>query len=412
MSSKIIRFKFRVADVLTNVTSAVLSDPADTPTYGVKRDDTGATVVAAGVSMGDPVSTGIYSYTFDDPAGYTGPYTAWIKILYAGATYHFERNIAQTASVSVGGMTVSYTELKERVGRGIFGIRTGFSDEQLDDINDSIRSGLLEVYGAHPWSFLRPVEPISTVAPVTDGAITIASGVVTLTGDGYTFPTWAADGILDGIYRVDSYDNTTQITLEDTSITVAASSTYSLARAEYDLPPAFDAFDEEFLTFEPEQSDCYPPIPIVHESRLRERRQHYEYNGRPVRAATRTVEFDSSVGSRKKLVFYPTPDAVYLLNGRMRLRPVMIDDSATYPIGSELMSELLYVACRKAAELSLEEREGPYAKQYVTLLGQAIRADLEGSSPKTLGPDRGGERTRYRTHVHQVGPITFNNEQM
>lgn len=87
MATKTLEIKFKVDGVLTNATSALLSDP--TGTFGVKRNDTNAVVVADGTAMTN-AATGIYRYTFTKPAdGLT--YTWWAEILYAGSTYRFER---------------------------------------------------------------------------------------------------------------------------------------------------------------------------------------------------------------------------------------------------------------------------------------------------------------------------------
>jgi hypothetical protein len=45
----LLRFTTKIAGVLADVTSVVLSDP--TGTYGIKRNDTGATVIAANTAM-------------------------------------------------------------------------------------------------------------------------------------------------------------------------------------------------------------------------------------------------------------------------------------------------------------------------------------------------------------------------
>jgi hypothetical protein len=59
-----VRFTIIVNGVLTDPTSIVLSDP--TGICGVKRNDTGAVVVAGGTAMAQ-VATGIYEHQFDDP---------------------------------------------------------------------------------------------------------------------------------------------------------------------------------------------------------------------------------------------------------------------------------------------------------------------------------------------------------
>tara|TARA_Y100000310_G_scaffold149860_1_gene149245 strand:+ start:401 stop:1282 length:882 start_codon:yes stop_codon:yes gene_type:complete len=90
MSQTTIVKRFRVDNVLTTATSAKLS--ADDASYGVKRTDTGAVVVADDTSMTE-ISTGIYAYTFTDPADdLTYQYST--EFVYGGETYHMVANIA------------------------------------------------------------------------------------------------------------------------------------------------------------------------------------------------------------------------------------------------------------------------------------------------------------------------------
>lgn len=87
--SVILRRTWKVEGVLTDATSVVLTDPAGT--IGVKRNDTGAVIVAAGVVM-TRISVGTYEYTFTEPAlGLT--YTAYEQVVYGGATHNFEVDI-------------------------------------------------------------------------------------------------------------------------------------------------------------------------------------------------------------------------------------------------------------------------------------------------------------------------------
>ncbi|NLF33255.1 MAG: phage head-tail connector protein [Planctomycetes bacterium] len=70
--------------------TVVLSDA--TGTYGVKRNDTDAVVVADGTAMTD-AGAGRYTYTFDDPAADL-TYTAAIEYAYDGETYRQTGTIA------------------------------------------------------------------------------------------------------------------------------------------------------------------------------------------------------------------------------------------------------------------------------------------------------------------------------
>lgn len=312
-------------------------------------------------------------------------------------------------------LTVSYATLLERVGHFLFGIRSSYSADQTSDIEECIEDGLHDVYAAHPWSFLRPITEVTTTAPYATGTITVASGVVTLSGG--TFPTWAAVGILkivDDYYDVDTYDSGSQITLEDTSVTVASASAYELGRAEYDLPSTFEAISgDSDLHYEPGQADFYPPVKQRHDSHIRRAKQNDPYTDRPCYYSVRTVEFDPTVGSRKRIAFYPTPDAAYVLKVPMILRPTMIDATNLYPLGGETLAKLITESCLAAAERNYDENTGKHTERFEQMLPLAIAADLEKSSPTSLGPDM-PKVHQYRNWEHEywsrslrIGTITL-----
>lgn len=315
---------------------------------------------------------------------------------------------------------VTYSILQERVGHYLFGIRSSFSSDQQDDIEDCLNDGLRRVYGAHDWSFLRPVADVSTTAPYATGTITIASGVVTLTGG--TFPSWAASGVLevnDNYYSVDSRDSNTQITLDDTSVTDATASTYRLARPEIELDAAFDAVaNDSDLTYYPSPDYWYPPVKWRHDATIRQLEGNNPEFDRPVFYSVRTVTFDPTVGSRKVLAMYPTPDQAYTLRVPMILRPVLLDSTNIYAIGGEVLSQVMLEACLAAAEHNYEEREHVHEKRFMELIGMAIQADQERSSPTSLGPDI-GDRGRfgvvdyaYRLREQRIGGLTLDGDSL
>ncbi len=287
-------------------------------------------------------------------------------------------------------LTVSYTNLVERVGRESFGQRTALSDSDVLDIDDIIRDGLRRVYASHDWSFFKPIEDVTTTAPYTTGTVAVVDGVVALTLDG-TFPSWAADGILkvsNSYYSVNTRGGDNEVTLDDLTVDVDALTTYSLARPEIALASAFEAVTgDSALTYYPDQNELYPAVEQRHDQQIRKFQMNNPYFDRPVYYSVRTVEFDPTVGSRKRLAFYPTPDAAYVLRVPMTLRPTMIDSSNLYPVGGETLSAVITEACMAAAEHNLDDGEGVHEKRFLELLPAAIRADQEKSSPTTLGPD-------------------------
>ena len=485
MATRLITQTWKVADVLTNVTTAKMSDP--TGTYGIKRNDLSAATVSGGtlanpvvittsgahglsdgqmvnflsmVGMTDleglnyyakvtgyssttyalyqeaaltntvdgtgfagaatggtatpaevadgtamtKVSTGTYQYSFTDTVNLA--YTAYVEFVYSGSTYHIEVDLA--ARAATGGMVSSYSSLLERVGHFLFGIRSGYSSDQTTDIEECIQDGIRDVHAAHTWSFFRPVKEITTTAPYSTGTITVASGVVTLSGG--TFPSWAAVGVLkldNEYYDVDTRDGDTQVTLEDTSVTEADASSYELGRPEYDLPTTFEAIEGD-LTYEPGQSDFYPPVRQKHDGEIRRLRQDDPYHDRPIYYGIRTVEFDPTVGSRRRLTLYPTPDAAYVLKARMKLRATMIDAVNQYPVGGETLAQLFTEACLAAAERNYDEENKRHTERYNDLLPLAIRDDLEMTSPTSLGADAPrGENADTISRSVRMGDVTL-----
>jgi hypothetical protein len=411
MATRIIVKEFFVEGVLTNVTSAKLSDP--TGTFGVKRNDTSAVVVADGTNMTNS-ATGVYEYSFDDVQDVA--YTGYVEFVYAGNTFHFEVDLAARADTGV--MVSSYSSLLERVGHFLFGIRTGFSSDQTTDIEECIKDGLRDVYSAHDWSFFKPVENITTTAPYATGTVTIAAGVVTLTGG--TFPSWAATGLLkvsNSYYSIASRDGDTQITLDDTSVTVAAASAFELGRPEIPLDDNFEAVaNDSDLTYYPDQNNLYPPVRQRHDQWIRTMQQDDPYYYRPCYYSVRTVEFDPTVGSRKRLAFYPTPDAAYVLRVPMILRPTMIDVTNQYPVGGETLAQVITEACLAAAERNYDEQSKEHTRRFQEMLPLAIRADLERSSPTSLGGDVGDRYhagvfdTDYWARSVRMGSLTLDGE--
>ena len=315
-------------------------------------------------------------------------------------------------------LTISYTSLVERLGREFFGQRTSLSDSEVLDCDDFIRDGLRRVYAAHDWSFFKPIEDITTTAPYTTGTITVVDGVVTLSGG--TFPSWADYGILKvstNYYSVGTRDGDTQVTLDDTTVDVDAGTSYSLGRPEIALASTFEAVaNDSALTYYPDQNELYPAVEQRHDQAIRKKQMDDPYFDRPVYYSVRTVEFDPTTGSRKRLALYPTPDAAYVLRVPMILRPTMIDATNLYPVGGETLAAVIQEACMAAAEHNLDDGEGVHEKRFLELLPAAIRADQEKSSPTSLGGDapREGRRTTsdYWARSSRIGAVSLDGTEI
>ena len=151
-----INIEHEVDGVLTTPTSIVLADRAGT--YGVKRNDTAATVVNAGTAM-TAQSTGVYYHTFADPANDL-TYTYWIKIVYDGTTTFSEGTIQGATSTGSGVNQHSFAGLYQRLGRYLFN-STAPTGADLTLCKEIVNDGLLDYYGQADWSFFQVAATIS-----------------------------------------------------------------------------------------------------------------------------------------------------------------------------------------------------------------------------------------------------------
>lgn len=317
-------------------------------------------------------------------------------------------------------MVASYSSLFERVLHYLFGIRTGASADQTDDVEDCIKDGLRRVYASHEWSFFRPIEDVTTTPPYTTGTIAVVDGVVTLTAG--TFPSWAADGTLkasNSYYSIASRAPT-QITLNDTTVDIDAGTSYELGRPEIPLAASFDAVaNDSDLTYYPDNNEIYPPVRQRHDQAIRTWQQDDPSFDRPVFYSVRTVEFDPTTGSRRSLAFYPTPAATYVLRVPMLLRPTMIDAVNEYPVGGEQLSQVILEACLAAAEHNYEEREHVHESRHLELIKLAIQTDQERSSATSLGGDDprrergyGNYYDEYWLRSSRIGGLTLDGDSL
>lgn len=288
-----------------------------------------------------------------------------------------------------------------------------WSPDEEETLSAIIKSGLLRVYfphGAtpgvvHQWSWMRPAVTIDTVAPYSTGTVKILNGTVTLSdGTFVTTLAWAAYGELtvDGeTYTVASYTNTTTIVLDDTSVTVADASAYSLARVVYELPSTFGgAFDGD-LAYKPGTNVLYSPVKIVSNSMIRRLRQNDAAASWPTHATIRPVTFVPATGQRREIEFYPTPNGAYELHGRYKVVPTMIDSVNKYPQGGVAMSEVYVESCLAIAEQRLIDHAGLHTERFAVLLQAAIANDADAHAPHTLGynsDNSDGRRGRFDEH--------------
>jgi hypothetical protein len=282
-------------------------------------------------------------------------------------------------------LSMSYVEYYREVGRFLGLARSGLTGDDATDVKDVVDSGYRTFLTAHSWTFMRPTTTLTTTAAYTTGTVTVASGVVTLTGG--TFPSWAAEGdfIVAGVtYSVNTRDSNTQITLDDTSVTVASASSYTLGRPTYTLPDDFGGMDGP-LTYRPGVGGMYGAIPIVSDAMIRSRRQWSDYTGRPRVASIKPVAFVAATGQRWQISFDPIPDGAYILTYPYKAIPASLI-SDVYPLGGVFHNETILEGCLAKAELRLDDGHSKaHAEAYLLCLAQSIKHDREQHSPDHMG---------------------------
>lgn len=396
MSDRTIQPNFRWGDppALTNATAATLADAAGT--YGIKRNDTNAVVVASGTALTN-IGTGQYSHTFTDPGV---AMTAWVKWVYGGNTYYEEMDLA--ASTDTTALTLTYDLLRREIGRFLGYGRdptawTGGSDQVLD-VADILRSGVRRVltppplkgerYG-HEWSFIRPTTSFSTTAPYSTGTIGIVDGVVTLaTG---TFPAWAAQGsivVSSGTYPVATRDSNSQLTLVDTTVDVTAGATYELGRTAYDMPSDF-ADIEGPLVYASGQSMLRQRVERISEHQLLMALAVETSSSYPRRYAIRPKALDLSAATAYEMLLCPTPDDAYALWYKYAVAIPALDGSTnTTPPGGDAHAELYLEACLAAAEQKMHDVAGLHSARFMECLAASVARDRQANAPDTLGAMR------------------------
>jgi hypothetical protein len=105
MANRTITFELRIDGELTDADTDTVKLSNTAGTIGVKRNDTDAVVVADDTDFTGHPSTGVYTYTFAEPADGLA-YTAYIEWQYDGVTYRDSDILAAVSSDDVNWLKV------------------------------------------------------------------------------------------------------------------------------------------------------------------------------------------------------------------------------------------------------------------------------------------------------------------
>ena len=258
---------------------------------------------------------------------------------------------------------------------------------------------------AHIWSFMQPkLTSFDLNATYSTGTVTVASGVVT--GSGTTFPSWAADGelVIGGVsYTVATRSSATSLTLDDTGVTAAAGSTYTLQQLDYQLPDLFGGFRGPLYlggntgTLGQELHRC----PIEEILQLRNEAVS-DFTTQPCKYAIFPADQTGTGGQRWLMAIWPTADAAYTISGIYTINPYQLTSTYTYPMGGLPLAECLRESCLAATELEFKGEAGVHSAMFAQRLRTAISFDRQMNNPGIIGQnlDRSDDRRRWR----MIGP--------
>lgn len=322
--------------------------------------------------------------------------------------------------MSESSLSITYEDLRKEVGYALgFSLSASsvWDDEEEQLVDMCIEDGLRMFYNppsidgtAHQWRFMRPIGELETTAPYSTGTIQVASGVVTLTGG--TFPSWAAGGDLvvnSKSYAIDTRDSDTQVTLEDTTVTVASGTSYELRRYAYDLPDDFGGIDSP-MTFQPSKSVTFRPVKQVSESLIRKKRQYEFASSQPELFATHVKVMDPTVGTRYEVWIYPTSDKAYQLEYQYKSYPNKLSTTNKYPLGGMAHAETIKAACLAAVELKNDDMQGPRYQYFMERIQASIMIDRQENSAKHLGYNRDRSEDSYDPQHHRSNYIVPYND--
>ena len=310
-------------------------------------------------------------------------------------------------------LTQSYTTLVNRLGAEIGAYPTStdviteknVNAQTAGDILQAIRDGLLAVYNAYEWSFLRTLVTISTLPSYSTGTITIdASGNVT--GQGTTFPAYAASSNgwlyfgLGGAFPIASYGGPTSLTLSNYTFGAQATpTTYSIWFNRYPLPTGIDSLKGPLLYPPNAHKGTRDQVDSWEQNRLRRQLQMMCQPGHPMAYCEETATPDPTTGSSRYVMLWPPPHCQVVLEGIGTARPTMIDSTNQYPLGIEVLSLVIEESCLAAWERNMEKKgptnpEAIHNQAFPSLLQQAIQADKQKGAPEIIGTMHGGRGGR------------------
>lgn len=257
----------------------------------------------------------------------------------------------------------------------------------------------------HIWSFMQPkLMAFQLNQPYSTGTVTIAAGVVT--GSGTVFPSWAASAELvvnDVSYPVATRTSDTALVLEDTSVTAASGSEYTLQQVDYLLPELFGGLRGDLFLNQSPTTIGYRIQRADKEELLGYQKSGTaDFASQPCRFAIFAADQTGATDQRSMLTVWPLPDAAYTISGFYTINPYRLTSALPYPMGGLPLSECLREAVLGAAEIEMKGAAGIHFQMFQRKLQAAVSYDRQMSNPGILGQNL--DYSHERRQWAKIGP--------
>lgn len=418
MATRIVSQSWRVEGVLTNVTTAKLSDPDGT--YGIKRNDLSTSTITGGTKASPVLITTSAAHGLSDGqmvnfSGVVGMTDLNGNDYYAKVTGHDtdEFSLYQEAALNnaVDGTgfvdaatagTVTPAEVAD--GTAMTNPSTGNYQYSFDDTANIAYTAYVEfVYSGATYYFEVDLAA-RTISGIAIGYSDLRTEIADFLG-WQRGSNWSSDesdrlnAIINAGYRQFIYPPVAPgetvsyrwSFLRPTATFDTVASTYL-----YDMPAAFGeiigdlSYDED----EDEQRIIEQTTPGM----IDRNRAVNDYSGRPYLFALRYKDVDQTAEQTRELMLYPTPDAVYGIVYHYDAKVNVLSATNAYPLGGQAHSETIMQSCRDIA--ATRYKDDPAGREHQLFL-ERLKASIESdrrSSPKTLGVNNDGQKITYTRH--------------
>lgn len=308
--------------------------------------------------------------------------------------------------MAANSLAVAYTTLQDEVQRALAWRKASgsWSSIQSGDFAAGLASALRWAYyppvlggesAPHIWSFMSQVGTLSIYAPYATGTITVAAGVMTLAGG--TWPTWTAAGDvwISGVrYSVNTRSSGSVATLNDTSVTSAAGTTYELIQHYYELPADFGSLIGDGFGYSRHETMGDSPIRKATDIAIRLADRDYGSTGWPEWFSLGYVAPSGSDDARQQVQFFPITSKNRTLEYRYEVIPPLLTGSSglIYHHGGPWMGELILSATIAETIKKVDGHSPRYEAAHADRMEQlktAVGYDRRTSAVESLGMGAG-----------------------